>query len=153
MENQTPMDASKANALHQLDKKSQGLRQSSGNNFLVALEGLMLAAIAWESIGKPKKIISNLSIATTAIGLGVAGIFTANGLRERAQASKIDSQLKPYNLDDLDTNTKTLEAAIAPEAPAHDHAKQHHNGPTHVIHGGKDVHHERLQEHGQEMAV
>lgn len=103
-------------ALCQMQQKSSNLRQSSSNHFLVALEGLMLAAIAWESIGKPKAWLSNLSKATTAIGLGVAGLFTFYAVRDKAQASKIDTKLKQYGMDELTLpcEIKTEQQTIPP---------------------------------------
>lgn len=100
-------------ALGQLQQKASNLHQSSSNNFLVSLEGLMLSAIAWESIGKPKVWISNLSKATTAVGLVVTGLFAANAIRDLSKAKKIDNKLKQYGMDET-----TLPSEIAMQAPA-----------------------------------
>ena len=109
------------NALGQLEQKASNLHQSSSNNFLVSLEGLMLSAIAWESIGKigKAKWISPVSKVTTAIGLAVAGIFGANALRDRAKAARMDAKLKQYGVDELTLpsempTTVPVQSPIAP---------------------------------------
>ncbi len=105
-------------ALGQLQQKASNLHQSSSNNFLVSLEGLMLAAIAWESLDKPKAWLRNLSKATTAIGLAVTGIFAINALRDRAQASKVERKLKQYGVDELTLPSEMGAAAPAPTPAA-----------------------------------
>lgn len=104
-------------ALGQMQQKASNLHQSSSNNFLVSLEGLMLAAIAWESLDKPKKWLANLSKGTTAIGLAVTGIFAINALRDRAQAAKIERKLKEYGVDDMTLPSEMGSANPAPATP------------------------------------
>jgi hypothetical protein len=151
-------------ALCQLEQKASNLRQSSSNNFLVALEGLMLSAIAWESIGKPKAWISNLSKATTAIGLGITAIFTSIAVRDRAKASKIDGKLARYGVDDMTLPCEMQHAEPVHSAfnhEQHHHTAQHHHhmahaGPHHgphttVLPEGREVSH--MREASAEHAV
>jgi hypothetical protein len=130
-------------ALCQLEQKASNLRQSSSNHFLVSLEGLMLSAIAWESIGKISKYkwISPLSKVTTAIGLAVTGIFAVSALNDRAKAMKIDAKLKKYGMDEL-----TLPCEIKSASPMHSalhphqaHKPGHHHPHTTIQPGDREV--------------
>ena len=106
-------------ALSQLEQKASNLRQSSSNNFLVALEGMMLAAIAWDSLEKPKAWVRNLSKASTAIGLAVAAIFTVSAITDRAKAAKADSKLKQFGYEEFTLPFEPVALAAAPPlAPA-----------------------------------
>jgi len=143
-------------ALCQLEQKSSNLRQSSGNNFLVSLEGLMLAAIAWEGIGKEHKwkFVGPLSKVTTAIGLAVTGIFAANALSDRAKAHKIDAKLKQYGVDEM-TLPCEMKAAEPVRSAIHPHhaRKEHHGHQPHtrISTNGAEVAH--LQEAAQQQAA
>lgn len=128
-------------ALYRLQQQASNLHQSSSNKFLVSLEGLMLSAIAWESIGKKAKWISNLSKATTAIGLAVTGIFAYTAMRDQRQANKADEKLKQYGFDEF-----TLPCEVSPVQAYLPNQPQNRISP----HGAHAV---RLYDQSQEVAM
>ena len=91
----------------------------------------MLAAIAWESIGKPKVWISNLSKATTAIGLVVTGIFAYSAINDRLKANRIQAKLDSYGVDEVSLACEVPPVETA-EHPVHQ--PHHPHQPRNVIH-------------------
>ena len=139
-----PLQPEDRAALCQLQQKADNLHQSSSNKFLVALEGLMLSAIAWESIDKPKPWLSKLSKVTTAIGLAITGIFTYTAIRDPVKANTAEKKVKQYGFDEF---------ALPCEQRAH--VKPHHvamDRPHTKIHT-KDAHVERLQDQAPQVAM
>lgn len=141
--NQHNLSAEDKAALYRVQQQASNLHQSSSNKFLVSLEGLMLSAIAWESIPKSTKWISNLSKATTAIGLAVTGIFAYGALRDNQQAKKADEKLKQYGYDEFTLPCEQHTQAVPVLAGDRPHTKIHPHG----------AHATRLHDQAQEVAI